>query len=119
MTSLGVTMPTVVSIYHPAIDNDRKWFGLNPNRLYRARSYIAGEFGGDSRLVFFASDGCGRLGEVNTVIVRRFVGFQMRIPIISSVMDDDRSIVRLLHSRGIDPDTMRAARKPTAPWARP
>lgn len=108
-------MPTVVSFYHPAIDNDRKWFGLNPNRLYRARSYIAGEFSGDSRLTFFASDGRGRLREITTVIVRRFAGFRMRIPIITSAaLHDDRSIVAVLCSRGIDPNTMR----PRPPCAR-
>jgi hypothetical protein len=104
-------MPTVVSTYHPAIDSDRHFFRLNPNRLYRARPFIAGEFGGGPRLIFFAPDGRGRLREVTTVIVRRFAGFRMRLPIITSLhLDDDGSIVTLLRSRGIDPDTMRPRR---------
>ena len=104
-------MPMVVSNFYPAIGDDRKWFRLNPSRIYRARSYIAGEFGGDSRLIFFASDGRGSLCELNGVIVKRLVGYRIRLPMFMSFhLVDDRSIVDFLRSRGVDPDTMRPHR---------
>jgi hypothetical protein len=96
-------MPPVVSAsHHPAIDSDGEFFRRNPNRLHRARPYVAGDFGGDPRLAHLVSDDCGR-NEITTVIVKRREGFRIRLPLSTSFrLSDDRSIVDILRSRGID-----------------
>jgi len=107
-------MPAIVSVSnHPAIDSDRRFFRLFPNRLYRARPYTTGEFVDDPRVAFFAADEYGRSREINTVIVKWFAGFRIRLPVATSrSLDDDRSIVEFLRSHGIDPNTMRSAAGP-------
>ena len=56
-------------------------------------------------------DEYGDLGEVNQVIVRRFIGYRKRLPFSMAapiLLDDGRRIARFLRSRGIDPKTMKA-----------
>jgi hypothetical protein len=103
-----------IAVQTLAAANDKRFFLLNPSRIYRARNYVPSEFGFDVAIALFANDETGRLGEVTIVIVKQYQGYRKRRPFSVGQpirLDDDLKIASFLRSRGVNPDTMTSMAK--------